>query len=336
MAFSSSIRSLTHDLLTKTSNNSIIRSQHLDANQLQKLSLTLGRPSLYPNHPITNKPTITGTPIPPGHHLIYFTPSSLPESLGVDGTDTTFSPDPPFTRRMWAGGALTWSPDNPLRVGDLATETTRILSAEPKRTKAGEEMIVVGVEKRLENARGLALMDQRNWLFRAEFSSSPSSTTTTTTPSSEGVVGQPLVRIDGGDDAVPYDLPTASGPSEKSRDFFETPVDLFRFSALTFNAHRIHYDRAWCREVEGHREVVVHGPLNLIHMLDFWRDSKTEGGGYAVPKSIKYRATAPFYGGERYRGLLKEQGQGMSKVRLWGNDGKGNVRVGMMGDIEDF
>ena len=335
MAFSISIRSLAYDLLTKTSNNPIIRSQHLDANQLQKLSLTLRRPSLYPNYPITDKPPSIGTPVPPGHHLIYFTPSSLPESLGVDGTETTFSPDPPFTRRMWAGGALTWNPDNPLRVGDLATETTKILSAEPKRTKAGEEMIVVGVEKRLENARGFALTDQRNWLFRAEISSSPSSTTTAT-PSSEGMIERPPVESDGGDHAVPYDLPTASSPGEKLRDFCETPVDLFRFSALTFNAHRIHYDRGWCREVEGHREVVVHGPLNLIHMLDFWRDSKAEGGDYAVPKSIKYRATAPFYGGERYRGLLEEEGHGLSKVRLWGNNGKGTVRVGMLGDIEDL
>src|SRR5271168_4480777 len=63
------------------------------------------------------------------------------------------------------------------------------------------------------------------------------------------------------------------GLGSHTRDFTQTPVSLFRFSALTFNGHKIHYSKEWCQQVEGHRDIVVHGPLNLINMLDFWRDT---------------------------------------------------------------
>ena len=76
----------------------------------------------------------------------------------------------------------------------------------------------------------------------------------------------------------------------------------------------------------------MHGPLNLINMLDFWRDEQADD--YMIPQSIKYRATAPFYAGENYRGLL-ERGAGTTSIKLWGHDGKGDVRVGMLGDVVD-
>lgn len=76
---------------------------------------------------------------------------------------------------------------------------------------------------------------------------------------------------------------------------------LFRFSALTFNAHMIHYNESWTRNVEGHPAVVVHGPLNLIGMLDYWRDvhgqTDREDGDVA---EISYRALSPLYAGEEY------------------------------------
>jgi hydroxyacyl-ACP dehydratase HTD2-like protein with hotdog domain len=62
---------------------------------------------------------------------------------------------------MWAGGELEWVQGNELRVGEEVTETTELRSAVAKRTKAGEEMIVVGVEKRFENERGVAVVDRR-------------------------------------------------------------------------------------------------------------------------------------------------------------------------------
>src|SRR6478736_3878171 len=76
-----------------------------------------------------------------------------------------------------------------------------------------------------------------------------------------------------------------------------SPISLFRFSALTFNAHRIHYDAAWSQGVEKHAGLVVHGPLNLIAMLDYWRDCHK---GVKSLAEISYRATAPIYAGEQY------------------------------------
>ena len=139
------------------------REQVLDANQARLLSLSLGRRSLHDGLFVEEKAPPTGTPLPPGYHLVYFTPSFLETELGLDGTDRSANPLHPFTRRMWAGGDLQWSkdPERLLRIGQTVTETTRILSAEPKRTKASNEMIVVGVEKQFENKNGIALVDKR-------------------------------------------------------------------------------------------------------------------------------------------------------------------------------
>lgn len=297
---------------TKTA-SPIVRKQFLDPNQVQRLSLTLNRPQLYRDvQVLEEKVPLNGTPLPPGYHLAYFTPAVLPGDLGRDGSDISYSPAEPFTRRMWAGGQLFWEKGNPLRVGDEAIETTKLVSAEPKITRAGEEMIVVGVEKTFENLKGLALVDRRDWVFRPNLSGSPPS---------QGY--SEAIRND--DTLLP--IPDTS---QKSRDFLQTAVSLFRFSALTFNAHMIHYSRPWCREVEGHREIVVHGPLNLINMLDFWRDEQPND--YAIPRSIRYRAIAPFYAGESYRALL-ERGADTTSIKLWGHDGKGDVRVGMLSDV---
>jgi hydroxyacyl-ACP dehydratase HTD2-like protein with hotdog domain len=95
--------------------------------------------------------------------LAYFTPSQVEEELGRDGTDTTFNPPRPFTRRMWAGGELEWigGETNRLKIGQEVTETTKLVSAVGKNTRAGEEMVVVGVEKSYENERGVTLIDKR-------------------------------------------------------------------------------------------------------------------------------------------------------------------------------
>jgi hydroxyacyl-ACP dehydratase HTD2-like protein with hotdog domain len=91
------------------------------------------------------------------------------------------------------------------------------------------------------------------------------------------------------------------------RDFCQTDTTLFRFSALTFNAHKIHLNKDWCQNVEGHRDLVVHGPLNLINILDFYRDVNERGSSETIPKSITYRATAPLYVGEKYRIILEKE-----------------------------
>lgn len=235
--------------------------------------------------------------------------------MGSDGSDRIFNPPVPFTRRMWAGGELEWVSGNELVVEEKVVEKTKLESAEAKRTRNGEDMMVVRVEKKFENSKGLALVDRRNWIFRRAIDPS-----------------NPLPLP-----ALPHRIPFPSAPY--MRDITHTPVSLFRFSALTFNAHKIHYNREWCREVEGHRDCVVHGPLNLIHMVDFWRhviekkEEKAIGdniGTILLPKKVTYRATSPLYVGEAYRILMEEEIEKISEMKIV--DGFGNVA--MVGKIE--
>jgi hydroxyacyl-ACP dehydratase HTD2-like protein with hotdog domain len=214
---------------------------------------------------------------------------------------------------MWAGGELQWTQDTNslLRVGQEVRETTRLLSAEPKKLKSGGEMLLVGVEKTFENEKGVALVDKRSWVFQKEI-----------TP--ENPLAVP---------PKPEEKPLPEG--SHMRDFCQTDTTLFRFSALTFNGHKIHYAPDWCREVEGHRSAVVHGPLNLVNMLDFWRDVSKDGSTEAVPKSISYRAMSPLYMGEPYRILLDKTADGRVgdgwKADIWDSYGK----IGMKGTIEE-
>jgi hydroxyacyl-ACP dehydratase HTD2-like protein with hotdog domain len=95
------------------------------------------------------QPPPGGAPVPAGYHPAYFTPSALDSGLGPNGSDGMVNPRAPFTRRMWAGGDMTWMPTNPLKIGHGITENTTFVSAVPKITRTGEEMIIVSLEKNL-------------------------------------------------------------------------------------------------------------------------------------------------------------------------------------------
>lgn len=92
---------------------------------------------------------------------------------------------------------------------------------------------------------------------------------------------------------------------------------------MTFNPHKIHYSLPWARDVEGHKDIVVHGPLNLISILDLWRDVQGKGASdytSVIPRSISYRATSPLYAGDEYKIVLQEDGD-ISKVQVLGPGG---------------
>jgi hydroxyacyl-ACP dehydratase HTD2-like protein with hotdog domain len=323
-------RAIADAFLSKFANGKpFVRTQLLDANQLRLFSLTLNRPYLYQSTPgasLEDEPPKTGTPLPPFYHLIYFTPAQLPGILGLDGTDASFNPSPPFTRRMWAGGSVSW-PGAPqqhyLRIGDTVTETTRVLSCEPKVIRStGESMLVVSVLKEFRDSRdNLCVADRRNWVFREALDPAKPMPAPAKPPLlSEGELN-------------------ALGNGKHVQTFCRDEVTLFRVSALTFNGHRIHYDKSWAMGVEGHRNVVVHGPLNLISMLDLWRDTtESDTGvprsGIVMPASIAYRATSPVYAGEGYRVILDKQASsdGTTLVAVVSNDGT----VCMKGTIRNF
>lgn len=220
---------------------------------------------------------------------------------------------------MWAGGSCHWSGANPnassqslLRIGDTATEVTKVLSCEPKVIgKTGEDMLVVRVEKEFRNSKDeLCVIDRRNWVFRAALDPSKPAP----------IVPKPA-------ELSRADLDAAAN-GKVFQEFDRSEATLFRFSALTFNAHRIHYDKPWATQVEGHRSVVVHGPLNLISMLDLWRDNVKQAGklsdeGVFYPEKIEYRATSPVYAREPYRVMMDHGAVNEKKaeINVVSNDG---------------
>lgn len=214
----------------KTKNVTSTRTQILDTVHASKLQKTLKHFRLFEDRPL-----IDGDILPPCFHLIYFNPILAETQLSTDGADKTFNPGEPFTRRMWSGGKMIWVAENPLKLGQSVKEITSLEKVESKRTRDGKTMIVVTGKKDYHNEQGLALSDMRSWLFRE--------------PTKE-IVPQRAVQ--------PHEIlkGTVVGKVKASE------VTLFRYSALTFNSHKIHYDRQWCREVEGQNDLVVHGPLN--------------------------------------------------------------------------
>lgn len=152
-------------LLDDAASSATVRRQVLDANQVQKLALTLGRPVLG-GIDMSSRPPPPGTPIPPGHHVVYFTPGSTEAQLGADGSDRGFNAPHPFMRRMWAGGRMAWS--GALRVGDEVEEHTRLVGATAKSSRSAGEMVLVEVDKELRDPRGGVVVDRRSRVFRPE------------------------------------------------------------------------------------------------------------------------------------------------------------------------
>jgi hydroxyacyl-ACP dehydratase HTD2-like protein with hotdog domain len=184
-------------------------------------------------------------------------------------------------------------------------------------------MLVVSVLKEFRDGKdNLCVADQRDWVFREALDPA-----------------KPVPAL-----AKPPLLPgselNALGNGKHVQTFCRDEVTLFRVSALTFNGHRIHYDKPWAVDVEGHRNVVVHGPLNLISMLDLWRDKATESNigmprtEIVMPASIVYRATSPVYAGEGYRIILDKQASrdGTTLVVVVSDDGT----VCMRGTIKSY
>jgi hydroxyacyl-ACP dehydratase HTD2-like protein with hotdog domain len=247
-----------------------------------------------------------GTPLPQGHHMVYFRPAVPHHQLLPDGCDTLHSPSSPtpFTRRMWAGGSVSFDPS---ANGKLLLDCQRAACVEGIRDvsikgRAGEEKIFVHIERRyglagssfndesaieqLWKGNEAAVVEQRNLVFLRE----PSTEEREAKAAAEkaGSSAERLIKPQHvADMRIPL-LPPASL--------------LFRFSALTFNAHRIHLDPGYSREVEGHRNILVHGPLTLVLMLTVLRSQLREG---ECIRSFNYRNLAPLYADEQMHICVK-------------------------------
>ena len=258
----------------------------ITAAQANLLRLTFGRP----------EPELKdGDVLPPGWHVIYFTPRIATGELRPDGTParSAIMPDMPLPRRMFAGQAFRFH--RPLRIGQSVRQETELTDVSVKSGSTGT-MVFTTVVSRIHGPDGLAIEDERRIVYREEVK--------------PGDRNQAPRR-----EPAPTDVPWR-------RTAAADPIVLFRFSALTFNSHKIHYDREWATKTEGYPALVVHGPFTQTLLIDFARD---HAGGRAFA-SFTTQARAPLFEGAPFelRGRLASSGAGAD---LWAVTPEGTVAM---------
>jgi 3-methylfumaryl-CoA hydratase len=197
--------------------------------------------------------------------------------LGSDGHPARggFLPPVPLPRRMWAGGELEFF--DTLRVGDEVARTSRIKDVTLKSGSTGA-LCFVSVDHEMTTPRGIAIRERQDIVYRDV---SPASSAPT--------------------------KPAAPPPVAKHREsHLADPVLLFRYSALTFNGHRIHYDRDYVTKVEGYPGLIFHGPMQAALQVEFAAKLHAR-----VPKKFAYRGVQPLFEGAEFSVNANEAGGGM-------------------------
>ena len=212
------------------------------------------------------EPVQPGAPAPAGIHWCLAPPIASISGLGPDGHRERggFLPPVPLPRRMWAGSRVSFA--DRLRVGDEVERTSRIAGVQAK-TGASGELCFVTVEHVIRTERGEAVREEQDLVFR------------------EPPRGVRRAQPADARATEPAPLPAP----DLVRQIETSPVLLFRFSALTLNGHRIHYDQRYATEVEGYGGLVVHGPLQAALLLDL---ATTMRDG-APPVRFEFRAMRP-------------------------------------------
>ena len=230
-----------------------------------------------------------GTPLQPLWHWLYFLPLHKQSEIGEDGHPLRggFLPPVPLPRRMWAGGRLTFLQN--LHVGDAVERSSRVASVDVKEGKSGR-LVFLLVQHEIRNASGPAVIEEHDIVYRD-------------IPSPDA--RQPAPQF-------------APAISEWERQVTPDEVMLFRYSALTFNGHRIHYDRRYAVEIEGYPGLVVHGPLIATLLLDLVRRQRPD----AAVRQFSFRAVRPLFDIAPFHvcGLPAEDGK---TIRLWAKDADG-------------
>ena len=192
---------------------------------------------------------------------------------------------------MWAGGRLRWDTANPLQVGQAVERVSTIRSVTHKAGRSGELLFVL-VEHQFRNAQGVSLTEEHDIVYRA--------------------AAQP-------GDAAPVPVrPPLDGQPSWSRVITPDDVLLFRYSALTFNGHRIHYDRKYVTEVEGYPGLIVHGPLIATLLIDLLRRSLPQ----AQVQSFAFKAVRPTFDLHAFSVHGKPSADGKT-IELWAQDHEG-------------
>ncbi|MGF6513157.1 3-methylfumaryl-CoA hydratase [Pseudomonas sp. BT76 TE3572] len=181
---------------------------------------------------------VSGYPLPPLWHWLYFLDGLPPEELGRDGHPARggFLPPVPLPNRMWAGGQLEFKKALPL--DGSVEKRSSVVSIEHKKGRSGE-LVFVTVLHEIVHAGEVAISEHHDIVYKES------------TP-------------------VDSNKPFAAMPqATHSYEWLPTSITLFRYSALTFNGHRIHYDADYCREVESYASQVIHGPLNATLLAGY-------------------------------------------------------------------
>lgn len=201
----------------------------LDLRQARLMQLTLDRPATLG----------AGDPLPPFWHYLYFNPQILASDLGPDGHEQLgrFIPNFGLPRRMWAGGRVTM--DAPLRLGETVEKVSTIRAIDEKTGRSGR-LVFVTVDHDFSVNGEHRMRETQNIVYRE--------------PQWPGATPSPS-------QAAPTD-------TEFSRVVTPNQVMLFRYSALIFYGHRIHYDADYTRQVEGYPGLLVHGPLTATLLVD--------------------------------------------------------------------
>jgi 3-methylfumaryl-CoA hydratase len=218
--------------------------------------------------------------LPPLGHWLYFLPQVRQSRIGIDGhplrDDGGLLPTVDLPRRMWAGSRIDFIADIPL--GAAIERTSTLIAATPKSGRSGNMLLATVRHEIAPQGGAPAIVEEQDIVYREA-----------------AVAGAPFHRpsIDAGD------------PEAAARSITADPVMLFRYSALTFNCHRIHYDRDYARDVEGYPGLVVHGPLIATLMLDHLMQQRP---GVRIA-TYNFRAMSPTFDGETIRlGMIETRG----------------------------
>lgn len=241
-------------------------------------------------------PWVPGT-VPPLGHWLYFLPTARQSVIGEDGhprrDGSGLLPPVPLPRRMWAGSRIEFL--SPIAVGAALTRVTTIDAIKPKRGASGD-LLFVTLRHDIAANSITAIREEQDIVYREAATTAP----------------------------APPAPPIHVEPADAVRSISPDPVLLFRYSALTFNAHRIHYDREYAEGVEGYAGLVVHGPLIATLLMDHFLRA-TPG---AVPRGFSFRAEAPLIDGTPFDLCLARDGDA---TRLWARDAAG--RATMRADV---
>ncbi len=244
-----------------------------------------------------------GDPLPPGGHWLYFLPRTRQSDLDHSGHARKggFLPPVPLERRMWAGGRIRFLA--PLRVGDAIRRRSEIADVTAREGNSGP-LVFVRVKHAISGPAGVAIEEEHDIVYRG-------------TPASGRGASAP-----GAKPAAKRKNAPPTGNLVWKRTVTPDITMLFRYSALIFNAHRIHYDRDYVTRHEGYPGLIVHGPLIATLLMDLVRRQAPD----RVLSRFDYRAESPLYDDAPFT-VAGEPAADGATARLWALDGAAAVAM---------